>query len=113
MGNFPGACIDIAFEHFQLFIPTVDAHLHGATYRADIRPHRKIAPEPDSLIEPDVDVEGGLLRDDSGAAFEDGRDAVAAANAHCHQRIPPVGAPQFGNRLHGDDRARRTHRAAQ
>ena len=45
--------------------------------------------------------------------FEDGRNALAAANAHGHQCIAPAGAVQLGNRLGGDDGARGTHGVAE
>src|SRR5690606_11764653 len=46
-------------------------------------------------------------------AFEDGGNALAAANAHGDQRIAAAGAVQLMDGLDGDDRAGRANRVAQ
>src|ERR1700733_7886665 len=42
--------------------------------------------------------------------LEDGRDALAASDAHGHERIFSVDPPQFMQGFHGDDRACRSER---
>src|SRR5690606_15622678 len=56
-------------------------------------------------------TERGAAR--ASGAFEDGGDALAAADAHRRQAVAAAGAVQFVHQLDGDDRAGRAHRMAQ
>ena len=73
-------------------------HFHESKLRKQ-KSHPKVAPEDQAP--------------NRSAALEDRRNALATADAHRHQRIPPAAALQFVQRLGGDDGAGGAHRVAQ
>jgi hypothetical protein len=74
--------------------------LHDFVLRDTVQPGRRVCPGGYK-----ISLLFGSLR-----PFVDRRDSLPAADAHRHQRIAPVDAGQFVQRLHGQHRAGRADR---
>src|SRR4029450_8219401 len=74
---------------------------------------RKPPPMGSDRYPPIADPPGSYVHEKQPRPLEDGRDALAATDAHGHQGAVSAGAGQLVQRLHGQDAAGRADRVAE